>query len=134
MSNEEAQILDLADFEANSLETAELVIEHPATGKPTSMRIQLLSSDSDVWKKQVMRIRRENMKYQNRRDGIPPEKSQDDALTLLAVCTVGWNGINESGQPLPCTRENAKRVYEKFPFIREQVDDFIGDRRNFLRS
>lgn len=125
---------DLGELNSQTEEIAELAIRHPATGLDTGMKIQLYSVDSEAWQKTIMRLRKENLRYRDRREGTPQDKLQDDSLELLAACAAGWSGVLENGQPLPFTKANAKRVFKEFPFIREQVDEFIGDRRNFIRS
>lgn len=136
MDKAKSAALDIAEFENSVQDTAELTILHPVTFEPTDMKITLYTADSDVWRKELMRLRRENAKYENRRDGVPPEKRDSDSVNILVAMTVGWTGINENGSPLPFTKENARRVYAnpKLRFIREQVDEFIGDRQNFIRK
>lgn len=60
-----------------------------------------------------------------------PEVRMDRA-GLLAKMTLDWEGIGMDGKVLPCTEENAKKYYFRFPWVMDQVDKFIGDRASFL--
>lgn len=128
--------LDIGEFEAKYEDTSVLEILHPTTFKPIGVKIRLRSVDSDEWQRELMRIRRENARYERRGNGVPPEKTREDGAALLAAVTVGWEGVTENGQPLACNKENARRLYSKprLQFLREQVDDFVGERKNFIRS
>jgi hypothetical protein len=63
------------------------------------------------------------------------DETDHDAMEILAGCTVGWNGIlDKAGKPIPCTPENALKLFENYPVVREQVDLFISERANFLQA
>lgn len=66
------------------------------------------------------------------RISLSTEGIEADALEVTVTCTVAWEGIIVDGERLECTPENARRVYKRFAWIREQVDQFITTRRNFL--
>lgn len=60
------------------------------------------------------------------------EAIQDEAITVLAMCVKAWSGIEVDGKQLDCTPANVKMVLNRFPWLKEQVDAFVGDRANFL--
>lgn len=63
------------------------------------------------------------------------DETDRDAMEILAGCTVGWKGVlDKAGKPIPCTIENALKLYENYPVVREQVDLFISERSNFLQA
>lgn len=63
---------------------------------------------------------------------VTAEEMENDALEILVACTIAWEGIGWGKEDLKCTPENVRKVYANVPFIREQVDEFINDRSNFL--
>jgi hypothetical protein len=62
-------------------------------------------------------------------------ETEADTLDILAACTLGWAGVlTPAGEPIPCTQENARKLYENYPLVREQVDQFMSQRANFLKA
>lgn len=59
---------------------------------------------------------------------------EDAGIELLVDLTVDWSGINLNDEALEFTKENCFDVYKKYIVIREQVDKFISDRKNFLKK
>ena len=55
-------------------------------------------------------------------------------MSLLAKCTTDWAGIVVEGETLDCTYENAVKLYGRFAWIMEQVDEFVADRANFTKA
>ena len=112
-------------------------IVHPVTGENTGIKITLLSIDSDEYHKVSMRLQNENIKFARKNRGkTTAEKLNSDALDLLVGVTVGWTGITDGANddPVPFSAENCRKIYTELPFIREQVDEFLGDRRNFIKA
>lgn len=129
------EMFDLAAFKNDQLDTAEITITHPGTGEPTNIRIKVAAPDSAHYKKVSMRVQNEQLQFAMKNRGkTTAERLAQNSLEILVGATVAWGGIAENGTPLPCTPENVRRVYTDFAFIRDQVDEFLGDRRNFFRS
>ena len=63
---------------------------------------------------------------------LKSDEWEQDALDLLIKCTVGWSGIVLDSKALEFSEANVRLVYTQFPWIREQVDEFVQDRGNFL--
>jgi hypothetical protein len=76
------------------------------------------------------------LKAGGRRGGavLTAEDLDSDSLETLAACTLGWSGFVLNGQEPECTPENARRLYEQMPWLREQAQEFISERSNFLKS
>lgn len=127
--------LDIGEYVENVVDTAELEILHPVTFRPTGIKIQLYSAESEQWRKAFNRVLKENGKYEKMRDGVPPEKNERDRVSLLVAVTAGWSGVTENGVELPFNEANARRIYEhrKLSFIRRQIDEFIANVENFTR-
>lgn len=126
---------DLSSYKASALDTAEIEITHPQTGENLGVKIRVMSVDSDEYRKEAMRLQNESMRYYRKNRGkTTAERIAQEALDLLVAVTVGWEGVEENGQPLPFSKDNCRRVYTEIPFIKEQVDEFVGDRRNFIKT
>lgn len=138
--------MDLMQFQA--AEGADLIIEHPVTGKPIGdidqktgalvkvLKIKLAGKDSDVHKAQSRKMlnRRLNNQKTRRNSAMTVEELEEEGLGMLVACTLGWENVELEGKELPFSAENARMVYTKFPWIREQVDAFIGERENFFKT
>ena len=129
-------------FDLSKLDTSEaaekgavLDIMHPSSNTSLGITITLAGADSDVYRKVINKAA--NKRVQRMKPGqsfIPfsAEEQEENALELLASCTLAWSGVTVDGQELVCSKENAKALYRRFNWIKEQVDGFIGDRSNFL--
>lgn len=128
--------IDLAAFD--HVDTTDVVIVHPATKEPIGLTITVMGSDSEAYQKlQRAKINR-RLKQKNRKP-LTAEQIDEEATQDLAHATLGWS---QNGQPtalvggkhLPCEYDNVVALYNRLPFIKEQVDAAIGDRSLFIKS
>lgn len=117
---------------SNNGETLQLV--HPVTCDDLPISITLAGSDSEAFRNKRLEIQNRNVSsmMKNRKKGF--ESNDIDGCELLASVTLSWSGVEENGKPVECSTENAMDVYRRFPWIREQVDEFVGDRANFFTT
>lgn len=103
------------------------------------VQITLLGPDSSKYRS----LTRENVRKRLERRALGAkdltveeiDEVEADSMEILAVCTTGWVGVNTpQGEPIPCTVENALKLYQNYPVIREQVDAFVGNRANFIQA
>jgi hypothetical protein len=105
-------------------------------GEP--VRIRLRGPDSDVYRefsrKQIQkRFARGN--DPKRINDLDMEEVEKDSLDMLAAMTVGWeNVLDTDGTEIAFSTEVARALYVSYPVVREQVDTFVANRRNFLRA
>ncbi|NJB67496.1 hypothetical protein GGQ74_001136 [Desulfobaculum xiamenense] len=127
--------LDLAslDTAARAEEGAVLQLRHPATEEPLGVYVTLAGADSGICRKAQMAIGRKRIRRM-KTGAVSPEEAEEEALELLSRCTLGWEGVTVDAQVLDFSRENAVALYRRFPWIREQVDRFIGDRANYIKN
>lgn len=86
--------------------------------------ITLCGSDSPAYKNRQRELARENTDKSLDRD--------DAALEMLITCTLGWRGIIWNGEELAFAPENARMLYQRHEWLRENVAGVILDRANFL--
>jgi len=124
--------VDLSQFDTKktSEEGVWVEIESPIDGEPLGIHFKILGSDSEVYNKQIRKNKDKMMKQGMR--NIKSENLEVEEIELLVACTVDWDNIVDNGEKLECTKENVRCVYKNYPWIKDQVDDFIGDRSNFL--
>lgn len=123
-------------------ESATLVLLHPQTnlplgGEKTQITIELAGIDSETYRNAKHKTANKRMERAQRMAGkykLSAEELEEEQLQLLADCTIGWKNIELNGKPLEFSIPNAKKLYADFPWIRQQVDTFTGDRGNFFGS
>jgi predicted glycosyltransferase len=133
-------------FELSPLKTGETsttgapcVLTHPGTEtdledkEGNKATLILAGEDSDQYQQvlRTQRRRRLDQALKGRKAGVTPEQLEAEALDLLVACTLSWKHIAIDGSETfsPTT---ARKLYEEYPWIREQAERFIGDRANFL--
>lgn len=94
-------------------------------GQPTSLYIKVRGLDSKA-------VRQHN-KIQRKAyiEAIRTGKDYDEDKYLvdgLVKATIGWRGTSEKFSQKAC-----RQLYEKAPFVCDQVDEFIAERANFTK-
>lgn len=124
---------DLRDLAVKK--TGKMPVRDPRTGLPlkfsdgTEPFIEFASPDSDRALSAFFAMQdtiRDSEKLTDReRDALKVE--------LLANVTVNWN-LRLDGKALPCTVDDAKRLYasEEFAFLRTQGESWMERRANFM--
>lgn len=141
-------------FDIASLDTAQasdtgarIPILHPTNGKEIGLFVTVLGKHSqvfrDIVRDRVNRRMRDEANAQRRNkpnDTITAEQVESEAIELLVSCTLNWDsGVDNptwtyKGEDLPFTVQNAIKVYTDMIWIRQQVDDAIGDLENFIKA
>lgn len=131
MENSENSVIDLASLDARAAADAgaELELVHPVSRAGLGVFLTLEGADSGHWREAMLRA------VEKRKDRRPsPEEARAQGIDVLASCTIAWRNVHLDGCNLPCTRENARALYGRFEWIREQAEAFCYDRGNFLRD
>lgn len=114
--------MDLKNFDISAGETGvELTILDP-DNKPTDIKIKVLSFHSRKGREVFMNTVKEN------------KSAAQSTLEVMAGLTVGWSGISENGKELKFSPDEARRIYETYPLIANQVERFVENARNFLKK
>lgn len=130
-------MFDLMTFKKQQIDNAEVVIMHPQTGVATDMRIMVAGPNSTQYKEADRRVKNRNLQALQKMKGqkiLSIEAVEAGQLELLVSVTLGWANVVYAGEPLEFTQDNVKMLYTQFPFIVEQIDEFLGEQRNFLLS
>lgn len=128
---------DLSNFNTKTLSNdgAWMTAVSPADGLELDIRIKCAGLDSAYFQSAKEKFENKRRKKLENGAGLPSAQELDAArLQTLSECTLAWENVEVDGKPLECNRINAAYVYRNYPWLREQVDAFIGDRRNFLPS
>ncbi len=117
-------------------------VVHPETGQVLrdadgkALTITVLGEDSEVYQAHERQSTNRRLKQaqRGRRGGMTAEQIQAETLELVVACTVGWSGIVYEGAALPFSATNARKLYTALPWLRRQVEQFMGDAGNFFGS
>lgn len=126
--------MKLTDFNSveGSNEGAVLVLKHPVTGVDTDAWIKVAGPDSKLAKQRRAQVQRLLRGKRNVSD-LDIDTLEKEALETRVAMTLDWGNIEDGGK-LNCTEANVRKVYENYPWVADQVDEFQGDRSNFFTS
>lgn len=126
----------------------ELQLRDPATNDDLPIFIVLLGRDSEEFRRvsseqNKRRVQRASRSGRFNMPTLGIEELERDTSEILASCTKSWREempgktdkvtLTVGGAELECNRDNAKRLYTDYPWMREQVDAAVADRANFLK-
>jgi hypothetical protein len=116
---------------------AVLNIVHPESEEVIKgMTITLLGQDSKVYRKLQMGKQQaalNRMAKGKKALDLDAEKLSEDSIDDLVKLTTEWSGFMLDGKKLDCTPANVRTVYAEWVWIKEQVQEFVGNRANFFR-
>jgi len=136
MANESGKI-DMASLVQK--ETVTMTFTHPVTHKELpGLTMEVYSRDSQHFRTVEDQIQNKRYRKGRSQRGLNLEAAEirEDEIRLLAHGAIKtWAGPWElNGKPLPYSKENAVLLLSEVPFIKRQVDFFVGDDSNFLES
>lgn len=110
-------------------------------GYEVIMQVKVAGRDSKIIKRRQQELAK---KRQNKKK-ITPAEEELDALETVCHATLSWRMVDdETGEPADkevaidgddeyvCNFDNVKKIYQKYPFIAEQVIEVIASRELFL--
>lgn len=131
-------VFDLASLDTVSRCEAgtELELTHPATGDGLGVYLTLAGVDSKTWRKAATAM---GEKRAGKRGKITADDITAGGIEILARCTLSWRSSDKAtvrvdGEELTCSLDNARKLYTRFPWAREQADTWASDRANYLRD
>lgn len=143
---EKSNVTKPKSFDLSTLDTVaasnagtDIELFHPATNEDLGITITVLGRDSAEFKRvQTEQSRRRMSKMQKsgsyKATAIPASEMEQDSIDLLASCTKGWKNLAYQGADLPFSFDNAVMIYAAMPWIREQIDQAVSDRANFIKG
>jgi hypothetical protein len=132
--------VDLSNLEVKEEKQAvAMQVVHPITRKPMfdeatkePVEIVVLSADSSEAANARQKIADKALKARSQGRSPSAADVEEGGIEILAFCTKSWKHVVWEKAELPYSRENAKMIYRKLPWLRQQVDAFSADLNNFL--
>ena len=122
---DEGQVVHVRDRDGEMLYYAN------GTQERRPVTITVAGTYSSVYRGALNRQRDRLVKL--RRAKLTGDMVEEQQLELMAACVLAWDGFFIGAEPVKCTRENVKQVLATVPWIREQVDEAMGDHEGFTR-
>lgn len=128
---------DYYDVAAWAEQGARLHLTDPYTDEPigagaAAAIIELRGADSATYQRVVNAKVNRRMAMRGRPAKVTAEEIEAATCDTLAQVTKGWANLPPAvAGDLPFSVENAKRLYLKHRWIRDQVERFVADRANF---
>ncbi|BAQ84219.1 hypothetical protein [uncultured Mediterranean phage uvMED] len=104
-------------------EGAEIRIVSPLDGKETDFYITLKGIDSKAYRKAVRKYHRALL-----------NEEEGGEIDLLVAITKDWRGLKDGDKDIIFSAEKAKELYANAPSVTQQIDQFIADRKNFMKD
>ena len=131
--------LDLAitNIAAEAEAGYEFELLHPATGEGTEGFIKVRGEKSKTVQNHARKVVNEMQKREkvakgkNKDVDLSIEELESLAIDRAIVRIISWRGIQEDGQDVPFTRENAERILKDHSWIREAVMEESENLLNF---
>lgn len=94
------------------------------------VRIKVRGVDSEAYRKKQRQIT--DKRLSNRKLKITTAELESESLSLLSVCVVEWEGVEDDNGLIECTETNVRKFLTENTFVKEQIDTAVADRANFI--
>lgn len=127
-------LTNIFDLETSADKGAFLHLEHPVTGEKLytddgkAIGMDAVGVDSSQYRRKMSSMA--NQKMGKRQKNPTLEKAEQEGSELLAACVVKCHNMVFGGEEY--TPKNIEQCLLKYRAVREQLDEFVGDRRNFF--
>lgn len=130
--------MDLSSIKYNPNEGTWMEVMHPVTSAPTGISIRLVGTDSADYRKVARALQNRRLEKVARQGKVKmtAEEHEENQLAMLCVCVKEWKGMEKDKKEYPCTPENVRALLSdpQFAWLREQIDEFVGERTNFIQD
>src|ERR1043166_988486 len=137
-----APIADIADFDpvAGSEEGSVMEVRNPKTGEVLRhddgrpFTITYRGRDSEAFRA-LARAQSDRRIAANMRTRAPVSTAviERDDIELIVAATLKWD-IVIGGKVPPSNANEYRAAYTRYPWLKEQGDEFVGVRANFIKS
>jgi hypothetical protein len=122
-------------------EPVRMVLQHPVTRAPLTddagneCALMVVGMESERYIEADRKISNRKLRQleQRRKLTLTAEDVEAEALERLAATVVGIEHVVYDGKPLEYSQD-AVRTLLALPWLREQLDAFVGDRANFMQG
>lgn len=127
---------DLSAFDgltAAQEEGIDVTINGP-DGTPLSPPVVITIAGPDSERQKAAQRKQADIRLRRRQRTMSAKEAEEAGLDILAASIIAWTPFKVGGKVLELTKDNAKMVLQRYPFIQEQLDLAAGDRAGFIKS
>lgn len=122
-------------------ETTKVTLFHPVSGdelrdaEGNPMFVEVYGQDSETFRKVERAITNRNIQkaQKSRRASLTADQMESQRMERIVKCVKSWNLVI-GGESPECEEPKVREVLEKYDWLRDQVEEGIYDRANFLES
>lgn len=120
--------------------TATMTLKHPVSGAPViasdgkPVTFELYSTDSPTYQAAMEEAQRAYAQAvaMSGNDTPDPKVLKEKGVAVNAAAVAGWRGAENDQGPIEFSPTAAHHLVGALPFLREQIQEFIGRRANYL--
>lgn len=141
-----SELFDISTFQ--DADTAEMVVNHPRTGEPTTWKITFAGPGHPATVALADRIARKNAKDARekemarvngrkwRGEDVPVEQRRRENAEHFAARMISWTPVRINGEDYPFTPENAVKLLldPNYGRLFTQIVEFLADEDAFSKS
>lgn len=121
-------LTDLYTVEAHGI-GAEMQVKGP-DGVKLDMYISFVGIDSEKWEEIQTKFRTEQLEAATKgKTALAKVISK-----MLSEAAFAWRGFKSKGDVVEFTNDAAFELFVNAPYVREQADDYIATRANFIKG
>lgn len=126
--------LSQINLEESAEKGAFLHLEHPVTGEKLytddgkEVGFDVVGSDSSRFRRKFSELANRHMGKRQKQTTL--EKNEQEGAELLSACVIKCHNVTLNGEAV--TTSNVEHLLMSQRWVREQLDEFVGDRRNFF--
>lgn len=103
-------------------------------GNPLSPEIVITIAGPDSARQKEAQRKQTEVRLRRRQRTMTAKEAEEAGLEILASSIIRWNKFKVGGKILELSKDNAKMLLQRYPFIQEQLDLAAGDRAGFIKS
>lgn len=140
--SEDNEIIDLSNLDtvAASEQPYKLELLHPTSKKQLGIFIYIRGIQSNTYRDIQDELTNERI-----REGLEAQKTGKDIVRTVqdsreinikqvAFCVVNWENVKLDGLELPFNFSNTIKLFTRFPWIRQQVEEGMSELKNFMKG
>lgn len=130
--------MDLSTLEATT-DSVPVPLRHPTTGERltsdtgAAITISIVGMDSEQFRTRHRAIINKRLNA-GKKVKISAEEIEAESIDTIAACITGWQNVELDAKVLEFSKASAKTLLTRLPWLREQLDEAIADRANFLKA
>lgn len=130
--------MDLSTLEPTP-DSVPVPLRHPTTAERllsdtgAPITISIVGMDSEQFRARHRAIINRRLSA-GKKAKVTAEEIEAESIDTIAACITGWQHVELDAKVLEFSKANAKVLLTRLPWLREQLDEAIADRANFLKT